>query len=214
MNPATGPHGTSRKRPAVTAEATTEETTEDRLRRELAQSSQAEARESLLREECARLRADNRALKRAEARRLAPPSAALYGPATRKALEGPLLTGRELAVASKERPRHLYPNDRYSLEVWLRNNGIDPTFEMRVLCSHLTVEALVKSSQRSKRTFQTRCDALPDPVNSHFRAALQKTVKMHHQRLRHYENVNEKLDLHQSHLDQRRRDLGYESEHG
>ena len=38
------------------------ETTEDRLRRELSQSSQAEARESLLREECARLRADNRAL--------------------------------------------------------------------------------------------------------------------------------------------------------
>ena len=82
MNPATGPHGTPRKAPAVTAE-----TTEDRLRRELAQSSQAQARESLLREECARLRADNRALKRAEARRLAPPSAALYGPATRKALD-------------------------------------------------------------------------------------------------------------------------------
>ena len=39
------------------------EETEDRLRRELAQSSQAQARESLLREECARLRADNRALK-------------------------------------------------------------------------------------------------------------------------------------------------------
>ena len=53
-----------------------------------------------------------------------------------------------------------------------------------------------------------------DSLNSHFRAALQKTVKMHHQRLRHYENVNEKLDLHQSHLDQRRPDLGYESEHG
>ena len=75
MNHATGPHGTPRKAPAATAE-----TTEDRLRRELAQSSQAQARESLLREECARLRADNRALKRAEARRLAPPSAALYGP--------------------------------------------------------------------------------------------------------------------------------------
>ena len=55
------------------------------------------------------LRADNRALKRAEARRLAPPSAALYGPATGRALEGPLLTGGELAVASKERPRaHRY----------------------------------------------------------------------------------------------------------
>ena len=54
------------------------ETTEDRLRRELSQSSQAEARESLLREECARLRADNRALKRAEARHQSPPSAALY----------------------------------------------------------------------------------------------------------------------------------------
>ena len=36
------------------------ETTEDRLRWELSQSSQAEARESLLREECARLRADIR----------------------------------------------------------------------------------------------------------------------------------------------------------
>ena len=105
MDPATGPHGTPRKRPVVTAETT--ETTEDRLRRELSQSSQAEARESLLREECARLRADNRALKRAEARRLAPPSAALYGPATGRALEGPLLTGGELAVASKERPRYL-----------------------------------------------------------------------------------------------------------
>ena len=98
MNHATGPHGTPRKAPAATAE-----TTEDRLRRELAQSSQAQARESLLREECARLRADNRALKRAEARRLAPPSAALYGPATGRALEGPLLTGGELVVASKER---------------------------------------------------------------------------------------------------------------
>ena len=54
------------------------ETTQDRLRRELSQSSQAEARESLLREECARLRADNRALKRAEARHQSPPSAALY----------------------------------------------------------------------------------------------------------------------------------------
>ena len=51
-------------------------------------------------------------------------------------------------------------------------------------------------------------------IFSHFRAALQKTVKMHHQRQRHYENVIEKLDLHRSHLDQRRRDLGYESEHG
>ena len=83
MNPATGPHGTPRKAPAVTAE-----TTEDRLRRELAQSSQAQARESLLREECARLRADNRALRRAEARRQSPPSAALYGPATGRALDG------------------------------------------------------------------------------------------------------------------------------
>ena len=53
-----------------------------------------------------------------------------------------------------------------------------------------------------------------DSLNSHFRAALQKTVKMHHRRRRHYENVIEKLDLHRSHLDQRRRDLGYESEHG
>ena len=59
----TGPHGTPRKRPAATAETTTEKTTEDKLR-----------------EECARLRADNRALRRAEARRQFPPSAALYGP--------------------------------------------------------------------------------------------------------------------------------------
>ena len=91
----------------MSAAAPLVETTEERLRRELAQSSQAQARETLLREECARLRADNRALKRAEARRLAPPSAALYGPATGRALEGPLLTGGELAVASKERPRYL-----------------------------------------------------------------------------------------------------------
>ena len=90
MNPATGPHGTPRKRPAATAETTTEKTTEDKLR-----------------EECARLRSDNRALRRAEARRQFPPSAALYGPATGKA--GPLLTGRELVVASKERPYIVCP---------------------------------------------------------------------------------------------------------
>ena len=52
-----------------------------------------------------------------------------------------------------------------------------------------------------------------DSLNSHFRAALQKTVKMHNQRHKQYEDVIEKLDLHRSHLDQRRRDLGYESEH-
>ena len=98
MNPATGPHGTPRKQPVVTAETTTEKTTEDKLR-----------------EECARLRADNRALKRAEARRLAPQSAALYGPATRKALEGPLLTGRELVVASKERPYIVMEEARIAL---------------------------------------------------------------------------------------------------
>jgi len=36
---------------------------------------------------------------------------------------------------------------------------------------------------------------------------------MHNQRHKQYEDVIEKLDLHRSHLDQRRRDLGYESEH-
>ena len=105
MNPATGPHGTPRKAPAVTAE-----TTEDRLRRELAQSSQAQARESLLREECARLRADNRALRRAEARRQFPPSAALYGPRAhaifshwgglrRAAVDGPRVGRRKQGAA-------------------------------------------------------------------------------------------------------------------
>ena len=62
------------------------ETTEDRLRRELAESAArqrveeaSEARENKLREEVARLRADNSALRRAEIRRRSPPSAALYG---------------------------------------------------------------------------------------------------------------------------------------
>ena len=115
----TGPHGTPRKRPAATAETTTEKTTE-------------KTTEDKLREECARLRADNRALRRAEARRQFPPSAALYGPRPTQsfhigeALEGQLLTGRELVVANKERPVYDPYNDRYSLEVWLRNNGIDP----------------------------------------------------------------------------------------
>ena len=111
------------------------ETTEDRLRRELSQSSQAEARESLLREECARLRADNRAL----------------------------MVGGRVARTLDHRLR--------------QTEGLDS-------------------------------------LNSHFRAALQRTVKMHHQRHKQYEDVMEKLDLHRSHLDQRRRDLGYESEHG
>ena len=160
MNPATGPHGTPRKAPAVTAE-----TTEDRLRRELAQSSQAQARESLLREECARLRADNRALKRAEARRLAPPSAALYGPATRKALEGPLLTGGELAVASKERPPGAYETSyELGIAIWLRNNGIDgiEPAAMRRACFHVsTLEQLVNLSRQHMNLVQQRFDALP-----------------------------------------------------
>ena len=135
------------------------ETTEDRLRRELAQSSQAEARESLLREECARLRADNRALKRAEARRLAPPSAALYGPATRKDLEGPLLTGGELVVASKERPPGAYETCyELGIAIWLRNNGINgiEPAAMRRACFHVsTVEQLVNLSRCHMKAIQT-----------------------------------------------------------
>ena len=81
---------------------------------------------------------------------------------------------------------------------------------------HEELKEVKRALNRVARTLEKRLyhtEGLPS-LNSHFRAALQKTVKMHHQRLRHYENVNEKLDLHQSHLDQRRRDLGYESEHG
>ena len=55
------------------------ETTEDRLRRELAESAARQTRENKLREEVARLRADNSALMRAEIRRRSPPNAALYG---------------------------------------------------------------------------------------------------------------------------------------
>lgn len=93
----TGPHGTPRKRPAATAETTTEKTTE-------------KTTEDKLREECARLRADNRALRRAEARRQFPPSAALYGPRAhaifshwgglrRAAVDGPRVGRRKQGAA-------------------------------------------------------------------------------------------------------------------
>ena len=50
-------------------------------------------------------------------------------------------------------------------------------------------------------------------LNSNFRAALQKTVKMHHQRHKQYVNVIDRLVEYRSHVDRRRRDLGYESPH-
>ena len=50
-------------------------------------------------------------------------------------------------------------------------------------------------------------------LNSNFRAALQKTVKMHHQRFKQYRNVIDRLVEYRSHVDRRRRDLGYESPH-
>jgi hypothetical protein len=50
-------------------------------------------------------------------------------------------------------------------------------------------------------------------LNSHFRAALQKTLNMHRQRHKEYTDVMQRLTEYRSHVDQRRRDLGYESEH-
>ena len=52
------------------------------------------------------------------------------------------------------------------------------------------------------------------PDNSHFRAALQKTLNMHRQRHKEYTDVIQRLTEYRSHVDQRRRDHGYESEHG
>ena len=99
----------------------------------------------------ARWRADNRTRERAEARQRSPPNAALYGPSAARAthivLSGPLLTGCELVVATKERPSsaHFGPN-RMGLEVWLRNNGIDPSadFVRRACLIAPDVERLVK----------------------------------------------------------------------
>ena len=51
-------------------------------------------------------------------------------------------------------------------------------------------------------------------LNSHFRAALQKTLNMHRQRHKEYTDVIQRLTEYRSHVDQRRRDHGYESEHG
>ena len=87
------------------------ETTEDRLRRELSQSSQAEARESLLREECARLRAQARRValglpQVAEAGPMNGQPRALYGPArwpryvTKDDPNSILLHGAELIAAT------------------------------------------------------------------------------------------------------------------
>ena len=50
-------------------------------------------------------------------------------------------------------------------------------------------------------------------LNSHFRTALQRTVKMHRQRHQQYEDVMHRLDEYRSHVDRLRRDRGYESEH-
>ena len=178
----TGPHGTPRKRPAATAETTTEKTTE-------------KTTEDKLREECARLRADNRALRRAEARRQFPPSAALYGPRPTQsfhigeALEGQLLTGRELVVANKERPVYDPYNDRYSLEVWLRNNGIDPA-ELRHVSLRLAAsrargnpniggrlrraERAVRGARGSLRRARTR---EPDSLPPHLRSTRPRIPK-------------------------------------
>ena len=69
---------------------------------------------------------------------------------------------------------------------------------------------------------QQRFDALPDPavrrtllaaLNRHFRAALQRTLQIHRDRRREYADVLNRLTEYQSHVDQHRRELGYESEH-
>ena len=52
-----------------------------------------------------------------------------------------------------------------------------------------------------------------DSLNRHFRAALQRTLQIHRDRRREYADVLHRLDEYQSHLDRRRRDLGYESPH-
>ena len=52
-----------------------------------------------------------------------------------------------------------------------------------------------------------------DSLNRHFRAALQRTLQIHRDRRREYADVLNRLTEYQSHVDQHRRDLGYESEH-
>ena len=50
-------------------------------------------------------------------------------------------------------------------------------------------------------------------LNSHFRAALQRTLQIHRDRRREYADVLNRLEEYQSHVDRHRRDLGYESPH-
>ena len=62
-------------------------------------------------------------------------------------------------------------------------------------------------------TEETTEDRLRRELNRHFRAALQRTLQIHRDRRREYADVLHRLDEYQSHLDRRRRDLGYESPH-
>ena len=129
------------------------ETTEDRLRRELAQSSQAEARESLLREESRG--ADN--ARSGAPTTGAPPSSR---PATRKALEGPLLTGGELVVARRTHFARKQPNCAIA-----RNNGISESSRPpRRACFHVSTANKRFISARSNPT--TIC-ALPACRSAH-----------------------------------------------
>ena len=73
------------------------------------------------------------------------------------------------------------------------------------------LRALCRVDERlQERLYETHGLAF---LNSHFRAALQKTLNMHRQRHKEYTDVMKRLTEYQSHVDQRRRDLGYESEH-
>ena len=159
MNPATGPHGTPRKRPAATAEP------------------------------------------------------------TEMLVEGDLVSDGE-ASASYDGGSDDEDDDDDSGS-GLDESDVDSDDEEDVDLSELNerheeLTEVKRALTRVAETLELRLHQTRDvaSLNSHFRAALQKTVKMHHRRRRHYENVIEKLDLHRSHLDQRRRDLGYESEHG
>ena len=160
------------------------ETTEDRLRRELEESAARQraaeasgARENKLREDVARLRADNSALRRAEVRRRSPPSAALYGdPRFPHVDPSCLLTGRELVLASRERPPDIdIDAGRYSVEVWLRNNGLEYSDQsLRNACYNSdTVEQLVNVTTnhppRANRCYVAR---LSPGVRRNFLAAL------------------------------------------
>ena len=124
----------------------------------------------------ARRRAEDRARARAEARQRDSPSAALYGPATGRALKGPLLTGREVVVASRERPYDATGRDRFALAVWLRNNGIKPAAVRKVCLYVSTVENLMRWSQRPGVDIKSRCDReeLDPVVQRTFLAAVEE----------------------------------------